>query len=113
MIKISARVRCGINFEFLDTPTRDQNHSPEKKHKVHSKNSNGKSLYTFCPIFMPSNEIPLGHPLSKCKPVRYGKIEESRESIIDLTIQTSRDDEMKNPESSRCDSIEKTLRTIC
>ena len=69
--------------------------------------------YTFCPIFGPSNETPIGYPLSKCKPGRYRKIEESRESIIDLTIQTSRVDEMKNPESSPCDSIEKTLRTIC
>ena len=45
MIKVSARVRRHINFEFLDTPTCDQNHSPEKKRKVHWKNSNGKSLY--------------------------------------------------------------------
>lgn len=31
MIKVSSRVRRRIDFEFLDTPRRDQNHSPEKK----------------------------------------------------------------------------------
>ena len=113
MIKVSARVRRRINFEFLDTPTRDQHHSPEKKRKGHSKKSNGKSPYTFRPIFVPSNETPIGDPLIKCKPVRYRKIEESRESNIDLTIQTNRDDKMKNAGSSPCDPVDKTLRTIC
>ena len=113
MIKVSARVRRRINFEFLDTPTRDQHHSTEKKRKGHSKNSNGKSPYTFRPIFVPSNETPIGYPLIKCKPIRHRKNEENRDSNIDMTIQTSRNDEMKNAESCPCDPLEKTLRTIC
>ena len=83
MIKVSSRVRRRIDFEFLDTPTRDQNHSPEKNRKGRLKNSSGKSQYTFCPLFAPSNETPIGYPLIKYKPVGYRQIEESKVSNRD------------------------------
>ena len=83
MIKVSSRVRRRIDFEFLDTPTRDQSHSPEKNRKGRLKNSSGKSQYTFCPLFAPSNETPIGYPLIKYKPVGYRQIEESKVSNRD------------------------------